>query len=70
MDIQHLSVWMETLSSLGFSSSTGRALVFNACLGQKDFIIRERRGFGEDIIQYQLFFKEDIDNQEACLYLL
>src|SRR5437868_265727 len=59
MDIQQISALIETLAALGFSTSTSRKLVFNACFRQKEFIIKERIGFGEDIIHYQLYFKED-----------
>ena len=69
MDIQHISALIETLSSLGFSSSTGRTLLFNACLQQKNFIIRERMHFGADTINYQLYFKEDTVSKElTCSY--
>ncbi|TKK64702.1 hypothetical protein FC093_21890 [Ilyomonas limi] len=69
MDVQHLSALIEMLSSLGFSASTGRILLFNACIRQKQFVIRERMCFGEDTINYQLSFHEDITSKRlTCSY--
>lgn len=69
MDIQHISVLIETLSGLGFSSSIGRTLLFNACLQQKEFNIKERMCFGGDTINYQLYFKEDTASKNLiCSY--
>jgi hypothetical protein len=69
MDIQHISVLIETLSGLGFSSSIGRTLLFNACLQQKEFSIKERMCFGGDTINYQLYFKEDTASKNlSCSY--
>jgi len=69
MDIQHISALIETLATLGFSSSVGRALLFNACLQQKNFTVREQMCFGEDTVNYQLYFKEDnASGRQTCSY--
>ena len=68
MDIQHISALIETLATLGFSSSVGRALLFNACLQQKNFTVREQMCFGEDTVNYQLYFKEDASKNLICSY--
>jgi hypothetical protein len=69
MDIQHISALIETLSALGFSSSTSRTLLFNACLRQNNFRINERMCFREDIINFQLYFKEDTSSKKlTCSY--
>lgn len=69
MDIQHFSALIETLSALGFPASTNRNLLFNTCLRQKSFVIRDRMCFGEDTITYQLYFKEETASKKLiCAY--
>jgi hypothetical protein len=69
MDIQHISALIEILSSLGFSTSVSKTLVLNACFRQKEFIVKERMHFGDDTINYQLFFKEDTAIKKlVCTY--
>lgn len=68
MDIRNISKLIETLAELGFPSSTGKTLLFNTCLHQKSFAIREQMCFGEDIIYYQLYFKEDASKKLICSY--
>src|SRR4051794_30608609 len=69
MEIQHISALIEMLSTLGFPASANRQLLFYACLGQKQFVVGSRIYFGEDIMNYQLHFKEDnASGRLTCVY--
>ena len=69
MNIQHVTALIEMLSTLGFPAPAHRQLLFYACLGQKQFVVGARIYFGEDIMNYQVHFKEDNASRRlTCVY--
>ena len=59
MELQNIKVLTTLIEALGFSASMGKKIVYYCCLHQKEFSINERKSFGDDVMNYQIFFKEN-----------
>ncbi len=62
MDIQNIKGIVNLMGALGFSPSMDKKIVYHACFRQKDFSLKEKKAFGDDVMSYQIFFKENAAN--------
>lgn len=58
MDIENIKALRDLMECLGFPSTLDKKIVYYACLRQKEFSIKEQKAFGNDVMSYQIFFKE------------
>jgi len=67
MDMPNIKALVKLLETLGFSSLLDKKLVYHACFRQKYFSIKEQKAFGEDLMSYEIFFKEnEADRKLFC----